>query len=194
MDKHNQTADSSDPFFNDMFPHIIPVGGDENDPIRPTESEFKRFYGEIWDTTCKIWDEYQETKGIPEDKRRGLAGFFANPFLRATHEGGLDAYARVSAEGLYGILALSKHCYVAPTQATFSPDGQQYLCGSHAVRRILPIGNANDRGVFDSIKAGISSAAVLPQQEHCYGCALATLYINQSVELKLKEKAKEISS
>ena len=194
LEKHKQTLDSSDPFFNDLFPHIVPVGGDGNKWIRPTEQEFKRFYTEIWEAASKVWADYQEQGGVPEDERQELAGYFSNPFLRANYEGGLDAYARMSAEGLYGSLALSKHCYVAPTQAAFTPDGKQYRCGSHAIRHRLPIGNINNTGVYDSIKAGISSPTVLPQQEHCYGCALATLFINQSVESKLKEKAKEISS
>ena len=122
-----------------------------------------------------------------------LSGYFSNPFLRVKHKGGLDAYAGISAKGVYGSLALSKHCYAFPTQAAFTPDGEQYRCGSHAIRHIFPVGNIKDRGVFNNIKAGISSNVVLPQQEHCYGCALATLYINQAVESKLKEKAQEIT-
>jgi len=194
LEKHKQTADKGDPFFNDLFTHVIPVGGDENSTIRPTELEFKKFYTQVWDAASEMWDDYQEKIGVPQDKRGELFGYFSNPFLRVKHQGGLDAYARASAEGLYGSLALSRHCYVAPTQAAFTPDGEQYRCGSHAIRRILPVGNIKDRGVFDSIKAGISSPIFLPQQEHCYGCALATLYINQAVESKLKEKAQEITS
>jgi MoaA/NifB/PqqE/SkfB family radical SAM enzyme len=194
LEKHKQTSDKSDPFFNDMLIHTIPVGGEGNKSVRPTDVEFRKFYNEIWDTASEIWDDYQKRIGVPQDKMGKLFGYFSNPFLRVRHEGGLDAYARISAEGLYGALALSKHCYVAPTQATFTPDGQQYRCGSHAIRHILPIGNAKDRGVFDSIKAGISDPVALPQQEYCYGCALATLYINQAVESKLEEKAQEITS
>jgi MoaA/NifB/PqqE/SkfB family radical SAM enzyme len=194
LEKHKQTADKSDPFFNDLFMHIIPVGGGENDYIRPTEEGFKKFYTEIWDTTSDIWDDYQERIGVPEDKRGKLFGYFSNPFLRVRHEGGLEAYAKVSSKGRYGSLALSKYCYVWPTQAAFTPDGDQYRCGSHAIRHILPLGNIKDRGVFDSIRCGTFSSVELPQQEYCYGCALATLYINQAVESKLKEKAKEIIS
>jgi len=192
LEKHKQTADKSDPFFNDLFMHVIPVGGPSNKPIRPSEGEFKRFYTEIWDDVCKMWSDYQDKIGVPQDKRGALFGYFSNPFLRVKHEGGLDAYAKVSAEGIYGSLALSKHCYVAPTQAAFTPEGDQYRCGAHAIRHTLPIGNINKSGVFDSIRAGISSEEKLPQQEHCYGCALATLYINQAVESKLKEKIKAI--
>jgi hypothetical protein len=130
--------------------------------------------------------------GIPKDKRGSLFGYFSNPFMRVKHEGGLDAYAKVSADGIYGSLALSKHCYVAPTQAAFTPEGDQYRCGAHAIRHALPTGNINERGVFDSIKAGIPSSVELPKQENCYGCALATLFINQAVESRLREKAKAI--
>jgi len=192
LEKHKQTPDKSDPFFNDLLIHVIPVGGEGNKPIRPTEPEFKRFYNEIWDTVSQMWKDYQEKVNVPQDKRGDLLAYFSNPFRRVKHEGGLDAYAKVSAKGIYGALALSKHCYVAPTQAAFTPDGQQYKCGSHAIRHILPVGKAGDRSVFDNIKAGISSPIALPQEEYCYGCALATLYINQSVESKLREKAKEI--
>ncbi len=188
LEKHKQTADRKDPFFNDLFPHVIPVGGSSNYRLRPSEDEFRRFYREVWQEVCQIWDSYQGRLGVPEGKRAALAGYFGNPFARIEHKGGLDAYVKASAEGRYGKLALSQHCYVAPTQATFTPDGHQYRCGSHAIRRILPIGNIGERGVFDSVREGISGLSDLPQEEHCYGCALATLYINQAVEKKLKEK------
>ncbi|MBA7492938.1 hypothetical protein ES702_03491 [subsurface metagenome] len=94
----------------------------------------------------------------------------------------------MSAESHYAKLALTQYCYVAPTQASFTPDGYQYRCGSHAIRRILPLGNIRERGVFDSIREEISGLDKLPQEEDCFGCALATLWINQSVESKLKEK------
>lgn len=188
LEKHKQTADGDDPFVNDLFPHVVPVGGSENDDLRPSEDEFRRFYEETWPQVSDIWDTYQEKFGVPQDKRTPLFGFWSNPFLRAEHKGGLDAYVRVSAEGLYGKLALARSCYVAPTQAAFTPDGNQYRCGSHAIRRILPLGNIIERGVFDSIRVGIAGLNDLPQEEHCYGCALATLYINQAVESKLKEK------
>lgn len=192
LEKHTQSPDKANPFFNDLFVHIIPVGGRDNEPIRLKEDEVKRFYTEIWDEASDMWDEYQEKIGIPADKRGKLFGYFSNPFLRVKHEGGLDAYAKSAAEGIYGSLALSKHCYVAPTQAAFTPDGVQYRCGSHAIRHLFPIGKISERGVYDSIKSGIAENISLPQKEHCYGCALATLYINQAVESKLNEKVKEI--
>ncbi len=188
LEKHKQTVDRSDLFYNDLFPHVIPVGGDSNDYLRPTEEEFRRFYEEKWTEVCQMWNSYQGEFGVPEDKRGGLIGYFGNPFIRIDHKGGLDAYVKTSAEGRYGKLALREYCYVAPTQASFSPDGNQYRCGSHAVRRNLPLGNVKERGIFDSIREGVSYLDNLPQEEDCYGCALATLWINQSVESRLKEK------
>jgi len=192
LEKHKQTAEKDDPFYNDLFPHIIPVGGRSNDWLRPSEDEFRRFYGEVWSEVCQIWDKYQDEFRIPEEKRGALFGYFSNPFRRVEHEGGLEAYARTSAEGRYGELALSKHCYVAPTQSSFTPDGYQFRCGSHAIHRSLPIGNIRERGVFDNIRAGISGLDDLPDVDECYGCALATLYINQSVESKLEEIIKSM--
>ncbi|MBD3184533.1 radical SAM protein [Candidatus Poribacteria bacterium] len=194
LDKHKQTGDKSDPFFNDLFTHVVPVGGDENEDIRPSAEDFRKFYTETWETVSNMWSEYQDKMGVPPDKRGELFGYFSNPFLRVKHKGGIDAYVKEAAKGRYGSLALSDQCYVAPTQAAFTPDGKQYRCGSHAIRHVLPLGSFPDSGVFDNIKAGISSAAMLPQEKYCYGCALATLYINQSVESKLKEKVKEIKS
>ena len=45
-----------------------------------------------------------------------------------------------------------------------------------------------EQGVFANIRAGLPGLEALPQEEYCHGCALATLYINQSVEAKLKER------
>lgn len=193
LEKHKQTADKNDSFFNDLFMHVVPVGGKENDWLRPNEEEFRKFYEVTWRELCDIWDDYQDKMGISEDDRGVLFGYFSNPFLRVKHKGGLEEYVKASAEGTYGKLALSKHCYVAPTQAAITPDGNQYMCGSHAIRHILPVGNVNDRGVFDSIRYSIPDFLDrVPKEELCYGCALATLYINQSVESKLREKVKDM--
>ena len=192
LEKHKQTGDRNDPFFNDLFTHVIPVGGDGNAWLRPTAAEFRRFYEEVWETVSAMWDEYQSELEVPEEKRGALFGYFSNPFLRVHYEGGLDAYAEASAAGAYGRLALARRCYVAPTQAAFTPDGDQYRCGAHAIGHHLPIGNIARTGVFDAIRSTTPSQAALPQEEYCSGCALATLYINQSVESKLKEKVKAL--
>jgi len=186
--KHKQTVDRTDPFYADLFPHVIPVGGDTNNHLRPTEEEFRRFYEQRWAEACEMWNSFQGERGVPEDKRAGLIGFFGNPFMRIDHKGGLDAYVKASAEGRYGKLALREYCYVAPTQASFTPDGNQYRCGSHAIRHISPLGNIRESGVFDNIRQGMSYLDNLPREEDCYGCALATLWINQSVEFRLREK------
>jgi sulfatase maturation enzyme AslB (radical SAM superfamily) len=187
LSKHSQTADKSHPFFNDLFPHIIPVGGESNAALRPSADEFRRFYGEVWAQVAQLWEEHQARVGVPVEKRGALFGYFANPSLRVQHQGGLEAYVHAAAAGRYGELALARHCYVAPTQAAFTPDGEQFYCGSHAVRRIQPIGNGHERSVGASIAAGLAALRQLPQPEACYGCALATLYTNQAVEAKLRE-------
>jgi MoaA/NifB/PqqE/SkfB family radical SAM enzyme len=192
LEKHKQTGQREDPLFNDLFPHVIPVGGKSNDHLRPSDGEFKRFYEEVWPAACRLWDAYQDRVAVPGEKRRPLFGYFSNPFLRVEHRGGLEAYVRASAEGRYGRLALPRYCYVAPTQASFRPDGSQYRCGSHSIRGILPIGNVRERAVFASIRAGVEGLEQLPDEEQCYGCALATLYINQAVEAKLKEKVESL--
>ena len=187
LQKRKQTTDRKDPLHNDLFPHVIPVGGSSNDDLRPSAEEFRKFYDEIWPAVCDIWNGYQGDMGVSEEDRGVLFGYFSNPFLRVEHEGGLEAYLQTSAEGRYGALALPSYCYVAPTQGSFTPDGYQYRCGSHAIRRSLPIGKYGEGGFFENIRNGIAGLDDLPQQEDCYGCALATLYINQAVEKTLKE-------
>jgi len=187
LEKHKQTVDSEDPFYNDLFPHVIPVGG-SNDGLRPAADDFKRFYEIIWPRVTAMWDNYQADQGVPKGKRGILFGYFSNPFLRVQHENGLDAYTMASEKGRYGELALARHCYVAPTQACFTPDGNQYRCGSHAIRRIHALGNIRERGIFENIRDGIAGLGRFPNPDDCYGCALATLYINQSVESQLLKK------
>ena len=188
LEKRKQTTDRKDPLANDLFPHVIPVGGNDNQALRPSAEEFGRFYEEIWPRVGRIWDSYQMEKGVPENQRRALFGYFSNPFLRVEHEGGLEAYLQASAAGHYGKLALPRYCYVAPTQGSFTPDGYQFRCGSHAIRRTLPIGRTGEANLFENIRNGIAGLDDLPQEESCHGCALATLYINQAVETKLKER------
>ena len=192
LDKRKQAVGRDDPFAEDLLPHVIPVGGDDNWWLRPGAEEFREFYESVWPEVCRMWDGYQDGLGVEAEDRRPLFGYFSNPFLRVEHRGGLEAYVQVSAEGHYGQLALSQHCYVAPTQAAFTPDGNQYRCGSHAIRRILPLGNIRRQGVFQSVREGIPGSADLPRSEHCHGCAMATLYINQSVEAQLRKAVAEM--
>jgi sulfatase maturation enzyme AslB (radical SAM superfamily) len=107
LEKHKQTGDKDDPFYNDLFPHIIPVGGSTNDWLRPSADDFRRFYGEIWSEVSRMWESFQEKFAVPKEKRGPLFGYFSNPFLRVEHKGGLDAYIEASAAGLYGRLALA---------------------------------------------------------------------------------------
>jgi len=186
------TADPKDPLFNDLFPHVVPVGGASNDRLRPTAEEFRRFYGEIWPRVAAQWDEHQAALGVPAGDRRALFGYFSNPFLRVTHRGGLEAYVQASAEARYGRLALSRHCYVAPTQAAFTPDGTQYRCGAHAIRHVRPLGTVERGGLRDHIHSGLPGLEGLPDADICDGCALATLYINQEVEARLRREARAL--
>lgn len=192
LEKHKQTTNRDDPLFHDLFPHVIPVGGDSNDWLRPSVEEFNRFYTEIWSQVRATWDQYQADLGVAKENRGALFGFFSNPFLRVQHEGGLQAYIEAARQGKYGKLALSQKCYVAPTQAMFSPDGQQYRCGSHGIRRQFAVGNIAEDTVFDAMRGGIPVLQELPREDSCYGCALATLYINQAVESQLKKELRSM--
>ncbi len=191
LEKHKQTADRQDAFYNDLFPHVIPVGGSNNDERLPSADEFRRFYTKIWPRVCEIWDNYQGDRGVVEDERGVLFGYFSNPSLRVEHEGGLEAYIDVSTKGEYGKLALSQDCYVWPTQIALTPDGNYHRCGAHAIRRCLSLGNMSEQGIFDSIRENIHTIE-LPQEQYCSGCALATLYINQAVEAKLNGKIEDM--
>jgi MoaA/NifB/PqqE/SkfB family radical SAM enzyme len=181
-----------DPFREDLLPHVIPVGGDGNAGLRPSAEEFRLFYQDIWPAVVKLWSSYQDDLAVPADKRRELLGYFTNPFLRVEHGGGLAAYVQASAEGRYGRCALSRHCYVAPTQAAITPDGSQYRCGCHAIRGFLSVGNVRSQDLYAGIRRGIAGLEELPQERHCYGCAMATLYINQSVESRLKKTVQDM--
>lgn len=192
LQKRKQLTDRKHPLFQDLFPHVIPVGGRSNDHLRPSSAGFRRFYEEIWPEVCRIWAEYQEQIAVPTENRGVLFGYFSNPFLRVEHEGGLEAYLETSAVGRYGSRALPHYCYVAPTQGSFTPDGLQYRCGSHAIRRILPIGQVGQGSFFDHTRDGVAGLEQLPSEDQCYGCALATLYINQSVAKKLRERVGEM--
>ena len=191
LGKRKRLSDRKDPLFDDLFPHVIPVGGAENDHLRLSEDEWTRFYEETWPSVVFEWDEHQAQLGIAPEDRMALSGPFNSPYLRVDHRGGLAALASVAAHGRYGELALSEHCYVAPTQSSFTPDGQQFRCGSHAVRRILPIGTV-DGELYENIRQGVDDLEQLPDTESCYGCALATLYINQTVETRLRKKLAEM--
>jgi sulfatase maturation enzyme AslB (radical SAM superfamily) len=192
LSKRRQTVDRQDPLYQDLFPHIIPVGGKSNDYLRLSGPQYRQFYTEIWPEVTAIWDEYQAVRGVPADKRGALFGYFSNPFLRVEHAGGLDAYVETSARGRYGALALARRCYVAPTQASFTPDGLQFRCGAHAIRRQGAIGQGVEAGVYANISAGLATLPCYPDPDECYGCALATLYVNQAVERKLAERAQAL--
>jgi MoaA/NifB/PqqE/SkfB family radical SAM enzyme len=178
--------------FYDLLPHLIPVGGDANHDLRSAAEEVEQLYGSAWEEIGASWEAYQIELGMPQDKRAPLFGPFRNPYERVAQHGDLATYAGNAAKGHYGRLALSKSCYVAPTQAAITPDGLQFRCGAHAVRRTQAIGNVADGSLMGNIRSGIIGLAWLPDPAVCDSCALATVYINQSVERRLAEKLDEL--
>ncbi len=172
-----------EPLSGDFAFHLIPVGGAENAPLRPTAEEWRRFYTEVWAQAEEVWQGYQADIGIPNEQRKALSEWapFANPFLRVTHQGGLEAYCQQAAKGVYWQTALTKRCYVAPTQAFILPDGSQQWCGAHAIRRPPPLGNVRERSVRENIRNNLEQWRQLPNA-FCLNCAGATCAINQSVE------------
>ncbi|MFN4179291.1 MAG: radical SAM protein, partial [Armatimonadota bacterium] len=183
----------NDPFSGDFAFHLIPVGGVENANLRPSSEQWRKFYTETWAEAEKVWQEYQESVGVPANERKSLTEWapFANPFLRVSHRGGLDEYCEQAAKGIYWSTALTKRCYVAPTQAFILPDGSQHWCGAHAIRRPIPLGDVRDGGVRANIRRNVSRLRQLPN-EFCVNCAGATCAINQSVERILSEQIKSL--
>ncbi len=186
-------APTDSPLSSDFAFHLIPVGGVENANLRPSAEQWRKFYSETWAEAEKVWQEYQESVGIPASERKSLTEWapFANPFLRVSHRGGLDEYCEQAAKGIYWSTALTKRCYVAPTQAFILPDGSQHWCGAHAIRRPAPLGNVLNSGVRANIRRNASKIRQLPN-EFCFNCAGATCAINQSVERILSEQIKSL--
>jgi len=188
-------APPENPFSGDFAFHLIPVGGAENENLRPNAEQWRKFYTETWAEAERVWQEYQESIGIPAGERKSLVEWvpFANPFLRVNHRGGLDNYCEQAAKGIYWATALTKQCYVAPTQAFILPDGAQHWCGAHAIRRPKPLGNVREGGVRDNICRNIARLKELPN-EFCFNCAGSTCAINQSVERILRDHIKAMEA
>lgn len=181
----------SDPHYRDLGIHLIPVGGKENARIRPSPAQWVQFFTETWEQAGKVWQEYQEARGIPEDQRLGYDdyAFFANPYRRVQYRGDLEDYARAAAECSQSSLGLGGRCLVGPTQVFFLPDGAQHWCGGHGISRPEPMGWRQEGSVADNIERALPRLADLPN-EFCRGCPVATIFVNQGVEGKLREHVK----
>lgn len=173
---------AKDPALADFSFHLIPVGGKENDAIRPTAAEWRRFYTQTWAEMEQIWAGYQAEVGVPAEERDTLVAHipFANPYLRVEHGMSLEEYCAQAARGVYWQGALAARCYVAPTQAYVLPDGSQHWCGAHAVRRPPPLGNVLEAPLRENMRRRIMQLMALPGPD-CINCAGATCAINQSV-------------
>ena len=178
---------TEDPAFGDFAFHLIPVGGDDNAPLRPTAAEWKRFYTGTWDEADRVWRDYQAAIGVPEPDRKALADHvpFANAFRRVDHRMGLDDYCERAARGNYWQGALGRRCFVAPSQAFVLPDGAQHWCGAHAIRRPPPLGDVREGGIRANIRRSLHRLAELPI-DCCSSCAGATCVINQTMERNLR--------
>jgi MoaA/NifB/PqqE/SkfB family radical SAM enzyme len=181
-----------DPHYRDLGIHLVPVGGKENARIRPSAEQWERFLTETWEEAAKVWQEYQEAQSVPEDERLGYDdyAFFANPYRRVKYRGSLQDYARAAADCTQSALGLGDRCLVVPTQAFFLPDGAQHWCGCHAICRPEPIGWRQRGAAVENIERALPRLADLPN-ESCRGCPVATIFVNQSVEAKLRELVKE---
>lgn len=184
---------TDDPVFGDFAFHLIPVGGTENAPIRPTAEEWKRFYTETWAQAEQVWLDYQVSIGVPENERKSLMAQvpFANPFLRVDHRMSLDEYCEQAAKGMNWQGALLERCYVAPSQAFVLSDGSQHWCGAHAIRRPKPLGNVLDAPIRENIRFNLKRLAELPN-DFCRNCAGATCAINQAIERILSGQIAEM--
>lgn len=183
---------TADPVFNDFAFHLIPVGGSENDFLRPTAEEWKRFYTETWTEAEQGWQDYQEFVGVPQEERKALDAQvpFANPFKRVSHQMTLDEYCEQAARGIYWQGALTERCYVAPSQAFILPDGSQHWCGAHAIRRPPPLGNVREASVRENVRRNLKHLSELPTAA-CVNCAGATCVINQAIERNLSSQVAE---
>lgn len=168
--------------------HLIPVGGEQNQPIRLSADEYQRFFTHTWEVADRVYQEYVESRGVPRDKRGALHEKmpFLSPYHRVQQRGDLAAWAQTAGAGLPAGLALCRHCYVAPTQGFVLPDGAQYWCGGHAVTRPTPVGNVLEASVQENIRRRLGQVASLPG-EYCRGCPGATQAINQTVEARLRD-------
>jgi len=179
----------ADPHYRDLGIHLIPVGGRENAPIRPSADEYRRFFEETWEDAARVWDTYQEVVGVPPDERVDYHNyaFFANPYRRVQYRGDLGDYVAAAAESRQSTLGLGERCLVAPTQAFFLPDGSQHWCGGRAVTRPAPIGWREDGPVLDNAERALPLLPGIPD-DYCRGCPVATLFVNQSVEANLRQR------
>jgi hypothetical protein len=181
---------TSDPAFRDFGFHLIPVGGPDNAPIRPSAAEWRMFYTETWSEADEVWQVHQARLRLPAEKRSILADHvpYANPYLRVQHGLTLDEYCERAAQGIYWQGALKDRCYVAPGQAFVLPDGSQHWCGAHAIRRPASIGSVLGSTLRANIRAAADYTARLPI-DACAFCAGATCAMNQSIDRNLSEHA-----
>jgi len=172
----------------DLDMHLIPVGGQANRHLRLGAREYEHFFTKVWAAADAVFQEYQVARGLAEDQRGPLHEKvpFLSPYHRARQEGSLSEWAGRAAQGLPGALAMTRRCYVGPTQSFILPDGSQHWCGGHATSRPDPIGDVLKTSVPDNIRQHVGDMALLPG-EHCRSCAGATLAINQAVEVTLRQ-------
>ncbi|MCE5240301.1 radical SAM protein [bacterium] len=176
----------------DLDFHLIPVGGQQNRELRLTAEGYVRFFGETWERAEAVWEGYRDSRNVPADKRKTLAEQmpFLSPYHRVQQQGTLAEWAARAGEGRPGALALTRRCYVAPTQGFILPDGAQYWCGGHAISRPEPVGNVREHSVCDNIRQSLAQVRALPI-EQCRTCPGATLAINQTVESRLRQAIQE---
>lgn len=173
----------------DLDMHLIPVGGDGNRHLRLTAAEYERLFTQTWDAANAVWIDYQAERGVADTERKVLeeAVPFMSPYHRVAQRGSLRDWAREAAEGRPCALALTRRCYVAPTQAFVLPDGSQYWCGGHTTTRPAPVGNVLESTVPANMRRSLAEVRGFPGPS-CGSCAGATQAINQIVEARLREQ------
>jgi MoaA/NifB/PqqE/SkfB family radical SAM enzyme len=177
---------------SDLDFHLIPVGGEQNRGLRLTAEGYERFFSETWGAADEVWQAYQEQRSVAPDKRKTLQAAmpFLSPYHRVTQRGELSEWAQRAGEGRPSDLALSRRCYVAPTQGFLLPNGTQYWCGGHAIARPEPVGSILEHDLVENIRRALPQVAELPAP-HCRNCPGATLAINQTVENRLRQAIQE---
>lgn len=192
----NNYSGGAFPDLRNSIPRLLPVGGERNDRLRPSEDEWRFFIKETLPRAEEIWREVLKKNNIPEKYHVNLADvcFFANPFKQKDGHS-IEEIVEDFARGEYSIGRLCLKCYASPTQSYVTSDGNVYPCGSLSDSPApFPIGNVRDSSLKEILKKNLNyltrgCGLENPNCSRCYG---STVQINQKVEESLLKAKEEI--
>ncbi|QOR33670.1 radical SAM protein [Clostridium sp. 'deep sea'] len=181
----HQEIMSEESIRNLMSVHLIPLGGEKNRYLMPTNEDWSTFINKTIPYCENKWKEFLNKNNLD------FFDFdsFGNPLNQNMYKKPVNEIIENFVNEQYNKNVKMSKCHCSPTQIYILPNGNVYPCSCHAERLSKCLGNIKTDNYNDILERNLEYLNSLPN-EYCTKCPISVVKMNVRVEEKLIEYIK----